>query len=322
MNIPTDTSDAFKLVDSYLQQVKESIYGHLAQVNDTVGRLLKNFDICSGKMIRPAMVLLAGRCCGQVTDKHIFIAAIIEIIHNATLLHDDVVDEGQKRRDVPTINSLWGNESAVLLGDFLFSKACLMSAELEPQISKIVAVAMEQICQGELSQIANRQNWNLTETEYTDIIIDKSASLFRTSCYLGAVLADADKSKTEAMADFGLNTGIAFQITDDLLDITADESETGKTGGRDIDKNKLTLSVIHLLKAADENQKSEIIDRLKDNDIAYLSGRLREAGSFEYTINRARKYVETAIEALSVFGDSDTKDVLIETARAVARRVD
>jgi len=321
MNIPTETSDAFKVIDSYLQQVKECIYGHLTVANDTIGRLLESFDICGGKMIRPAMVLLSGRCCGQITEKHILTAAIIEIIHNATLLHDDVIDEGQKRRGVPTVNNLWGNESAVLLGDFLFSKACRMSAELESQISKVLAATMEQICQGELSQITNRQNWGLSEAEYTDIIIDKSASLFRTACYLGAVLADGDKSKTEAMADFGLNTGIAFQITDDMLDIIADESKTGKTCGRDIDKNKLTLPVIHLLKTTDQKQQAEIINKLNDNDVNYLIEQLKQNGSLDYTLGRAKEFVEKAMESLDVFEDSNAKNALIEIGRTIVERV-
>ena len=321
MKTNTDISTAFELIGDHLGQVKEAINNQLNDGSQSVGRLLQDFNICGGKMIRPALVLLSGLCCGKITDEHIRTAAVIEIVHNATLLHDDVIDEGQKRRGAETVNSLWGNESAVLLGDFLFSKACQLCSELDQQINKTITQTTATICQGELNQIANRRNWDLSESKYIDIITEKSASLFRTCCYLGAVLAGANESKAEAMAQFGCNLGIAFQIADDMLDIVADETSTGKTCGRDIDKNKLTLPIIHLLKTLDQKQQAEVINKLDDGDVDYLTRTLKQTDSLEYTSNRAEEFIAKAIEALEILEDSQAKSALIEVSQAIVGRV-
>jgi octaprenyl-diphosphate synthase len=170
MQLPahTDTSDvfqwggisAFQLINDELDRVKESISQQLALAkgDESISRLVVHLNTCGGKMIRPALLLLAGKAVGKIADEHIRVAAILEMIHNATLLHDDVIDEGQKRRGSPTVNSLWGNEGAVLLGDFLLSKVFKMCADLKPQVSKIIADTTARICEGELRQIVQRQN--------------------------------------------------------------------------------------------------------------------------------------------------------------------
>ncbi|GAG45675.1 unnamed protein product, partial [marine sediment metagenome] len=223
----------------------------LASCSESVRPLLEHLNTQGGKMIRPGLVLLSyhsvcDQCEKKTQYEAVRIAAIVEIIHNATLLHDDVIDEGQKRRGLPTVNSLWGNESAVLLGDFLLSKVFKMCADLKPRFQKIIAAAAARTCEGELRQIIQKQNWQLSEPEYIDIITEKSAAFFSSCCSLGGLLADASETEARLLTCFGLNVGIAFQITDDLLDIVGDESKTGKTSGSDVDKNKLTLAVIHL----------------------------------------------------------------------------
>ncbi|MBA7605324.1 hypothetical protein ES703_12454 [subsurface metagenome] len=258
-------------------------------------------------------------------DEAIRIAAIIEMIHNATLLHDDVIDEGQRRRGQPTINSLWGNESAVLLGDFLLSRVFKICAGLEPQVAGVIAAATIRICEGELRQIVQRQNWQLSESEYIDIITEKSAALFSSCCYLGGLLAQGTEAQGRSLAVFGLNAGIAFQITDDLLDIVGDESKTGKTLGSDADKNKLTLAVIHLLRAVDEKEKNAVINSyLERKNAQYDKDALVETlsryGSLEYARNRAQEFVAAAVRALAGLQESDAKKALIETARFMASR--
>lgn len=242
---------AFRLIDDELGQVKELINEQLAGCSEPVSRLLGTFSSCSGKMLRPGLVLLSyrvmrdGSCVKRnkqydtrnTHDELIRIAAVIEMIHNAALLHDDVIDEGQKRRGLPTVNSLWGNESAVLLGDFLLSRVFKMCAELKPQFQKVIAATVVRTCEGELSQIIQRRNWQLSESEYIEIITEKSAALFSSCCHLGGLLAGASETQIRSLTCFGLNTGIAFQITDDLVDIIGDESKTGKTLGSDVDKN-------------------------------------------------------------------------------------
>ena len=278
--LPQSTVPSFRLIDEELGQVKRLIDKQLSEAPESVSRLLRSVNICSGKMIRPGLVLLSyrtmldGSCAKGLTTKKtesakktpklrksatsggiaasenqrnkqydsISIAAIVELIHNATLLHDDVIDGGQKRRGLPTVNSLWGNESAVLLGDFLLGKAFKICAGLEPEIADIIAGTAVRVCEGELRQVTERQNWQLSESEYIEIITEKSAALFSSCCLLGGHLAGASETQIRSLADFGLNTGIAFQITDDLLDIIGDESKTGKTPGSDIDN----LSLIHI----------------------------------------------------------------------------
>jgi octaprenyl-diphosphate synthase len=282
-------------------------------------KLLKGFR---GKMIRPALLLLSGRCCGKITAEHIRAAAIVEMLHNATLLHDDVIDEGRIRRGRPTINKLYGNETAVLLGDFLLSRIFILCNGLEPEISRIIAAATARLCVGELAQTAQRRNWKLGEKEYIDVITDKTAYLFRSCCLIGALLAGADKNKSRQLADFGLNFGIAFQIADDLADLTGSENKSGKSTGRDIDGCKPTLALIHLLSTLNQKQRNELIKklnlpsvdlrRMNRNTIRKL---LNSSSSIAYTKDRINKYIDKAIQSLGNLNQTPAGKALIETAR-------
>jgi octaprenyl-diphosphate synthase len=332
------TIPAFRLIDGQLCEVKKLIKGQLTAPAKTpyINQLLEYVNARSGKMIRPGLVLLAGASCGKITGEHVRVAAIIEMVHNTTLLHDDVIDEGRTRRGLPTINSVWGNQSAVLLGDFLLSRVFGMCSDLEPWAARAIAAAAVRVCEGELMQITQRQNWQLSESQYIQIITEKSAALFSCCCHLGGLLSQASQTEVQALADFGLNAGIAFQITDDLLDIVGDESQTGKTLGSDADKKKLTLAMIHLLKVADEKEKNAIIDSYLTNPEAYyeqgktknqrratrdeLAELLNRHGSLEYAHKRADGFAAKAIQALVKFKDSAAKAALIETAKFMVSR--
>ena len=318
---------AFQPIAEELSKVRNLINQQLthAKTGDTNG-LLEQLSSRCGKMIRPGLVLLAGRCYGKITDKHITVAAVIEMIHNATLLHDDVIDEGKQRRGLPTINSLWGNETAVLLGDLILSRVFKMCAPLEMQVADVIATAAVRLCNGELRQVAQKHYWQLNEAEYIDVITEKSAVLFSSSCFLGSLLAGASESQAQSLADFGLNAGIAFQITDDLLDIVGDESKTGKTLGSDVNKHKLTLALIHLLNVVDEKEKNNIINSFLDRKDSRYDKRalvkiLNRHGSLEYARSRAREFVTTAKQALTGLKQSDFKEALIETAEFTVGRV-
>jgi len=334
-NIPS-----FRLVAEPLSQVRSLIYQQLTAHGssiaglgsfscksrpESVNCLLEYISGRSGKMIRPGLLLLAGLCCGEITDEHIRVAAILEMMHNATLLHDDVIDEGRVRRGMPTINSLWGNETAVLLGDLLLSRIFTMSAELESATAKIIAEAAVRLCEGELKQAVQKNKWQLSESEYFEAITEKSAILFSSACYLGGLLANASQSQMQSLAEFGLNAGIAFQMTDDLLDIVGDESKTGKTLGSDVGTRKLTLAVIHLLRTVDESEKNAIIDAyLENKDIQHdrdaLVKILDRCSSLEYARRRTREYIDAAIRYLDDLDKNDAKDGLIETAEFIANR--
>lgn len=326
---------AFNLIADELGQVKKLIDRQLRDCCDEVGirRLIEQFSSSRGKMLRPGLLLLAGALCGPITDNHIRVAAVVEMVHNAALLHDDVIDEGQKRRGRPTVNSLWGNELAVLLGDFLLSNVFKMCVGLESEVTKEITTAAFRTCRGELRQAVQRDNWQLSESEYIDIITEKSATLFSSSCRLGGLLAGAGENELRALADFGLNFGIAFQITDDLLDVIGDESETGKTLGSDADKNKPTLAVIHLLRIVSEEEKKAVISSLSGGrDVCRQKGEgqydketvvemLKSCGSLEYGHSRAKEFAKKAIAALTDLRDGSAKDALIETVRFAGRWV-
>lgn len=331
---------AFKLITESLCQVRRLIYQQLTTSQSSVegltslpprrrpeevNRLVEYINNRSGKMIRPGLVLLSGLCCDKMTEGHIRVAAIIEMMHNATLLHDDVIDDGQVRRGAPTINNLWGNETAVLLGDLLLSRIFTMSAELESSTSRIIAEAAVRLCEGELKQTVQKNKWQLTESEYIEAITEKSAVLFSIACYLGGLLANASPSQASSLAEFGLNAGIAFQLTDDVLDIVGDESKTGKTLGSDVGTHKLTLAVIHLLGSVDESERNVIIDtQLENKEIQHdrdpLIKMLDRFGSLDYARHRSREYVTAAIDAVSDLERNPAREALVEMAEFMTNR--
>jgi len=319
-----DIRAAFELVAPHLRRVEKLIKHELAQFpnNSEISRLLATYTNQTGKMLRPALLLLSAGACGKISDRHIYIAAVLQIIHNATLFHDDVIDEGKIRRGRPTLNSVSGNEAAVLFGDLLFSRAFTMCATLQPQLTKIIAATTVRLCRGELSQASQKQNPWLTESDYIDIITEKCASLFSCCCLLGAHLADAPQSNCRALSRYGLNAGIAFQITDDLLDIIGDETKTGKTLGTDIAKNTLTLPAIHFLNTAPPAEKNNAKTKLYSvaaNKQA-LAVLLKNSGSLEYTRKKTQHFISLAIQSLEALPQNDARNALVEITRFIAGR--
>jgi octaprenyl-diphosphate synthase len=315
---------AFAAITDELSQVRTLIDKELSDCSGPVRRLAAQMTVGRGKMLRPGLVLLSGRICGSVTEEHIRAAAVIEMIHNATLLHDDVLDEGESRRGLPTLNRLEGNESAVLLGDFLLSRVFRMCVGLGGRAAEIISMAALRTCEGEIRQMTQRGNPELGETEYIDIITEKSAALFGGACEVGAALAGADETIIKKLADYGQKTGIAFQIIDDVLDLEGDQDRTGKTVGNDLDRNKLTLPLIHLLRTAGKKDRQEIQQMLEQQPAINVNKvvleKLRQGGCLEYARGRAGEFVEQAITALGEFGESRFKAALVETARFIAGR--
>jgi octaprenyl-diphosphate synthase len=313
-----------QLVDRELRQVDELVRRTLSAPQDLgdLSSLLNHFTAGSGKMLRPGLVLLSGACFGPLTQRHIEIAGVMEMIHGATLLHDDVLDNGQTRRGMATVNRVWGNEPAVLLGDFVLSQVFRIVADLDPAASRIIADTAIHVCQGELRQVLQKQNWELAEDEYIHIISDKSAAFFSGCCRIGASLASAPHTQIEALARYGLLAGIAFQMTDDLLDITGDESQTGKTGQSDAAACKLTLPLIHLLQSVDASGRDEVHTMLSNP--ASFDGRLGEMllqhGSLDYVRRRAGEYVQEATDALDAVPTGPARDALRQTAEFLVHR--
>jgi octaprenyl-diphosphate synthase len=320
---------AFSAVSEALEQVKVHIEHQMSLCGEPVRGLAGHIAFGRGKMIRPGLVLLSGGAFGKITEAHIREAAIVEMIHNATLLHDDVVDEGKSRRGMPTLNALEGNESAVLLGDFILSKVFKMCMGLERRAAEEITEATEQTCVGELKQIAQRGNCELSEEEYIEIIAEKTASFFSLACRIGAMESGADAGEIRAMSEYGRCTGIAFQITDDLLDLTGEQASIGKEVGNDLDRDKLTLPVIHLLETAGEKQRKEAVKVLFGRGRqtaaeaaarAKVLAKLRGNGCLAYAKRRAKEFVEQAVGEIAGISQSRYKKALTETARFIVER--
>ncbi len=310
-------TNKFKTVGKELRQVDRFINHQLSINGDSsCAYLVKSLRAGRGKMIRPALLLLSGRCCGKITPQHIRAAAVVEMLHNATLLHDDVIDDGEIRRGKPTVNSIYGNESAVLLGDFLLSKILLLLNSLEPRIQKIFASTTFSLCRGELTQTANRRNWELGEKKYISIISDKTAALFSGSCLIGAILSGARQETSRRLAAAGLNLGIAFQLDDDLNDLLVNEKKSGKTSGRDMDKNKPTLALIYLLSRLNGRQRSEMVKKLNDGSVDgdSLNDILNSSGGIEYTQNRINHFIDKAVNSLGPLRQTAAGEAIFETA--------
>ncbi|TWT41725.1 Heptaprenyl diphosphate synthase component 2 [Phycisphaerae bacterium RAS1] len=287
-------------------------------------------DLCAhvahfqGKSLRPALLLLAGRACGEVRPAHHVLAAVVEMVHLATLVHDDVLDDADIRRRAATVNRLWGNERAVLMGDFLISHAFHLCSSLDSQhASRLIGRTTNTVCEGEMMQVANRGNVELTQREYIDIISRKTASLIAASCELGAHFADAPPPTVARLRRFGLSIGIAFQIIDDVLDLTGDEIEAGKSLGRDVEKGKLTLPLIHFLGGASQAEKADMLALLGSDDARrhrQIAARLQAAGSMQFAIDAAAEYIRTAQAALAALPAGAARDSLCVMADFVINR--
>lgn len=312
----------FDIISSELEQVRRSIAARLVTEKKSVNTLVKHITKAWGKMLRPALVLLSGKACGKLTAAHIEIAAMLEMTHMATLLHDDVIDEAQNRRKQQTVNALWGNESAVLLGDLLLGKVFAMAAGFEDHnIAKVLSETAIEICQGELVQDLQRGNTSLSEDQYIEIITNKTGSLFRSCCYLGALAAGANTDHTNALADYGQNIGIAFQVTDDLLDVAGNEKTEGKTLGRDVHGCNLTLPIIHLLRVLPSEEKQKICEQISLGRRPHkLIQMLKKNGSCEYAKRKTQDYCDKAAQAIGLLDESDSKTELTEIIAYISNR--
>ncbi len=287
-------------------------------------------DLCGhirqfhGKLLRPALLLLTGRAAGELTTAHPVLGAVVELVHVATLVHDDVLDEADIRRRVATVNRLWGNERAVLLGDFVYSHAYRLCSTLESQYAaQLIGQTAVTVCEGEMMQVANRNNYELTEGEYFDIITRKTAALIETCCHLGAYYAGADADTVRQMCIFGRSLGVAFQIVDDLLDLTGDESQVGKSLGRDISEGELTLPLIHLLNSGTDRQRDRLLELLagdaptRQREITSI---LRQSDGVAYAQDVAEQQVAAARQSVAQLPPSPARDSLAAMADFVLAR--
>jgi octaprenyl-diphosphate synthase len=315
----------YEPIQEEVNRVEEFLRRETAHENPFVDQLVRHSTQFQGKRVRPALLLHSAHLLGEPSDLHIALGVVVELLHNATLVHDDVLDEALLRRQVKTLNNVWGNEASILFGDYLFAKAYTLCAKLHNrEANLILARTVEEMCVGELSQIATKFNFDIDEERYTQVIQYKTGSLFATACRLGSVGSGAEPSSVEALARYGKCLGIAFQIVDDCLDITGDEREMGKSLGTDLEKGKLTLPVIKLLRDAPARERRELQDLLAARngvDRREVIVRLiRERDILNYAIRRATDYIEEAKASLGPFRDSIHAECLANLADFVLDR--
>jgi octaprenyl-diphosphate synthase len=307
-------------VKNDLEEIEVALQQNLNPHLDLVSQIAGHILFSGGKRLRPLLMVLSARICGYKGDYDKIFSTIFEYLHAATLLHDDLVDEATLRRGKPVANSIWGNAAAVLVGDFLLARSLAIAAETKrPDVIKVVSGITENMSQGEIHQLMRKGSLDLTEAEYMEIIKRKTAVLFQGTCHAGALIADVSLIKETALSDYGFNLGIAFQMVDDLLDYTLDTVTLGKEVGADLKEGKLTMPVIYSLKSADEKDRTRMENIIKNknfsvNDFETLIGMIDKYGGQLYTQNLATEYVQNAKEALAVFQNSKTKEVLLMIA--------
>ena len=280
----------------------------------------------SGKRIRPALALLTGGATGGVTDGHRNLGVILELVHIASLVHDDIMDGADLRRNLPTAAAKWGNSLSVLLGDVLFAHALELASEYDDNsISRAIARASRDVCAGEILQTQRRYDLNLSVPDYLKIIEMKTAALFAAATHLAAVLNHCTPAVQEAMKNYGLRLGTAYQIYDDCLDLVGDESSAGKTLRTDLAKGKLTLPVLYLLEKATDHQKTKLNRMLLNGepmDTTILAGIADYEGAVERAVSFAKNMLNDARQDLLVLGDSSQRHALIEITAYLDKLLD
>jgi octaprenyl-diphosphate synthase len=308
-------------IERNLEQVRTALREVSRDFRESIRELLQHAAPDRGKLLRPALLLLSGGLCGTITPEHVRAATILELIHNVTLLHDDVLDRGGLRRGRPTVNRCWGNLTAVQLGDALLSRVLELSTYLSPAVRAVLGRMIRRTCEGEIRQTVHAGDFVLTERKYLAIVAWKTAALFEGACYLGACLAHASRAEARAVARFGYSTGLAYQITDDLLDIAGDDRVLRKTLGTDLRSAKLTLPVIHALRVLDEPQRGCLLQALRDRRLSRseLSDVLNASGSMEYVRVRIGAYAQRAVQALRPFQTTPVKAALLDMPGSIAQ---
>jgi octaprenyl-diphosphate synthase len=309
-------------LDAFKVEFRNSIRSKVALVDLVSKYILRQ----KGKKIRPILVLLSAKLCGEVNRRTYVAATLVEMLHTATLIHDDVVDDAQTRRGLASINAVWKNKIAVLMGDYMLSRGLLLALENdECGFLKITSRAVKRMSEGELLQIQKNRKFDVNEETYFKIISDKTASLITACCELGAASSSGNKNDVQLMSEFGENIGIAFQLRDDILDYVGKKKIMGKSSGSDLKEKKFTLPLIHALQNSAKKESKEIISLVKNG--SYSKSRsivldfIKEYNGLEYSISKTREYCLTAKNKINNFKNSETKETLISFADFIGERL-
>jgi len=306
------------LVEADMTRVNQVIVRRMDSRVALIPQLAGHIVASGGKRLRPMLTLAAARLCGYEGERHLNLAACVEFIHTATLLHDDVVDDSDLRRGRATANVLWGNQPSVLVGDFLFSRAFqIMVEDGSLAVLRILANASAVIAEGEVLQLATANNTETTEDAYLEVITAKTAALFAAACRVGAVVAERPEAEETALESYGKNLGIAFQLVDDALDYSAREATLGKSIGDDFREGKVTLPVVLAFRRGSEDERRFwrrclVEGAQREDDLERAISLIRRLGALDDTVERARHYGAMARDALGLFPAGPAKTALTE----------
>lgn len=318
--------DVFRLYEGDLKRVEEHMEMYLRSEVYLIPEVIQYLVGSGGKRFRPLLLLAASSLCGYRGEKHYPLSAVIEFIHTATLLHDDVIDTAETRRGKISANNVWGNAACVLVGDFLYSKSFkLMTDHGNLAIIKLLSETTNTMSEGEVFQLVKRGDINITEKEYLSIIGKKTAILISAACAVGGILGDAPDVQIEALTRFGMRLGSAFQITDDTLDYVAKEEEFGKAIGKDLDEGKMTLPLIRTLKKGNAEEKN-LIKRVVENnnrdarDVAEVLSLIHHYDGINYSLNKAKAYIDEGKGYLESFASSEARAALFAISDYIVER--
>lgn len=306
-----------RLVESDLARVNDCIVRRMESPVALIPQLAGHLIASGGKRLRPMLTLAAAKLCGYDGDRQVQLAACVEFIHTATLLHDDVVDDSDLRRGQDTANVIWGNKASVLVGDFLFSRSFeLMVEDGSLKVLKILSRASSVIAEGEVLQLTTANDTDTTEDQYLEVISAKTAALFAAACRIGAVVADRPVAEEKALDSYGKNLGIAFQLVDDMLDYSAKQATLGKTVGDDFRDGKITLPIVLAFRRGTPDERAfwrRTMEELAQDkgDLDRAMGLLVKHRALDDTLDRARYYGAMARDALALFPDNPAKDALL-----------
>ena len=323
MHTMADVWDAYRSeLDGVEDRIHQNLTSSVTLVNTVAAHILNS----GGKRIRPLLLLLCARLCGYAGREHHQLGSLVEFIHTATLLHDDVVDDADIRRGRQTARKIWGNQVSILVGDYLYSKAMCQVVEFRSQkINEVLAEACKKMAEGEVLQLYYNGNPAMPEGDYIKIVEHKTAGLIAASCRMGAILAEASEEQQDCVFRFGQYLGIAFQVVDDTLDYTANGASLGKTLGQDLRQGKATLPLLHLLNHCSDRDRQMIKDRMEtrtltEGDLQRLIDLMDESGSIVYALNHAQAYIAAAKRELRQFEDGTAKRALSVAADYMVTR--
>jgi octaprenyl-diphosphate synthase len=315
--------DLYTPIADDLEEVERTLARVLRSRYPTVNTVVEHVGHYRGKRLRPVLLLLTARASGRVTPAHPVLGAVVEMIHTATLVHDDILDDATTRRHVATVNSRWDSKTAVLLGDYLFTHAFHLASTVDVRACQLIGAATNRVCEGEMCQGLASGNLDLTEEEYFDVIDGKTAELIACCCHLGALYSGAPAEVVQGLARFGRYVGLAFQIADDLLDLEGEERETGKSLGTDLEQQKMTLPLIRVLRHGPPALAARVRHLLLEPDRRQrvaLRACLGESDGLDYARRRAEDVAAKARRELACLPPSPCRAVLEAIAERVVHR--